>query len=233
MRCAVTALLAACPTFLFAAEIVSTRCEESQVFLDDEHSVSRLGRCGDGENVDLLWHLDRLDQAGGALDGRFLRQTRGAGTVVYVMDTGVLSTHDEFGGGANNTSRVIAGFDVAQSVPMGASICRSNNKALAPCYDDIGELPAASHGTSVASLIAGRNIGVAPEAMIVSVRVMNERGLATTRTYVDGLDAIERHAWSNGAPQFQTAIVNISGWVLDRLSATSSDAPTVPYSVVE
>ena len=232
-RCAVTALLAVCSTSLLAAEIVSTRCEESEVTLDTQHSVARLGRCGESEGVDLLWHLDRLDQVGGSLDGRFLRQNRGAGAVVYVMDTGVFAGHDEFAGGPNNTSRVIAGFDVADSVPLGASICRSSNRAIAPCFDDFGELAAASHGTSVASLVAGKNIGVAPDAMIVSIRVMNERGLATTRTYLDGLDAIVRHAWSNGAPQFQTAIVNISGWVLDRLSATSSDATTIPYSAVE
>ena len=232
-RCAVTAVLAVYATTVLAAEIVSTRCEESEVSLDADHTVARLGRCGEGAGEDLLWHLDRLDQVGGTLDGHFIRQNRGAGVVVYVMDTGVLSSHDEFTGGPNNSSRVIAGFDVAGSVPFGASDCRSANKATAPCFDDWSELAAASHGTSVASLIAGRNVGVAPDAQIVSIRVMNERGLATTRTYLDGLDAIVRHAWSADAPPFQTAIVNISGWVLDRLTATSAEGEAVPYSAVE
>jgi len=118
-------------------------------------------------------------------------------------------------------------------VPYGASTCHSDNRATAPCYSDFNELGAASHGTAVASIAAGKNIGVAPDAFIVSIRVMNERGLATTRTYMDGLDAIIRHAYSANAPQFQTAIVNISGWVLDRLSATSAEAEIVPYTDVE
>lgn len=233
MRCAVTAVLAACSLAVSAAEIMSTRCEESEVALDSEHTVSRLGRCGDGETENLLWYLDRLDQVGAPLDGHFIRQNRGAGSVIYVMDTGVFAGHEEFAGGPKDISRVIAGFDVAGSVPFGASTCHSDNRATAPCYADWNELAAASHGTAVASIAAGKNIGVAPDASIVSIRVMNERGLATTRTYMDGLDAIVHHAWSPNAPQFQTAIVNISGWVLDRLSATSSDATVVPYADVE
>jgi subtilisin family serine protease len=231
-RCAVVAVLLLSATALIAGESISTHCEESELALDSQHIVSRLGRCGDAEPDDLLWHLDRLDQIGGSLDGHFSRRNRGAGSVVYVMDTGVLATHDEFET-TDHGSRVVAGYDVAGSVPMGASTCHSANKAIAPCYEDFSELPAASHGTSVASLVAGRYVGVAPDADIVSIRVMNERGLATTRTYIDGLDAIIRHAYSASAPQFQTAVVNISGWVLDRLNSTSSDGPTVSYSSVE
>lgn len=213
-------------------ETISTRCEESVVTLDAQHTASRLGKCGDGVPNDLLWHLDRIGKIAGDLDGHFTRRNRGSGAVVYVMDTGVMAAHDEFalpGGG----SKVIAGFDVAGSTPFGASICESPNKATAPCYSDWSELPAASHGTSVASLIAGNYVGVAPDAEIVSVRVMNEKGLATTRSYLDGLNAIIEHAWSAGAPPFQTAIVNISGWVLDRLGLQTDASTVVPYSTVE
>ncbi|HEX9985512.1 MAG TPA: S8 family serine peptidase [Thermoanaerobaculia bacterium] len=213
-----------------AAEVVSTRCGETEVPLDAFTSAAKLTGCGDDFPDDLLWHLDRIDQVDAALDGSFDRTNRGAGSVVYVMDTGVLAGHDEFAD--EKGSRVIAGFDEA-SVRIGASRCDSGNKALAPCYDDFGELVAASHGTGVASVVAGRHVGVAPEAFVVSIRVMNERGLATTRTYLDGLDAIVRHAHSAGAPPFRTAVVNISGWVLERLSAQSSDGlPVVPYASV-
>jgi hypothetical protein len=64
---------------------------------------------------------------------------------------------------------------------------------------------------------------------------MNERGLATTRTYLDGLNAIIRHAWSPDAPPFHTAVVNISGWVLERLNGASVAlaGPAVSYATVE
>ncbi|HWW59972.1 MAG TPA: S8 family serine peptidase [Thermoanaerobaculia bacterium] len=210
----------------------STLCRESAVPLDAEHTSARLEGCGEQYPEDLLWHLDRIDQIGGSLDGSFDRRNAGAGSVVYVMDTGVMATHDEFA--SANGSRVTAGFDVSGSVVIGTSNCRSANKALAPCFSDFTELAAASHGTSVASIIAGRNVGVAPEATLISIRVMNERGLATTRTYLDGLDTIISHAWKPATPRFHTAIVNISGWVLERLTSLSSDPlPVVSFNAVE
>jgi subtilisin family serine protease len=213
-------------------QLISTRCREIEVPLDDTHSSARLAGCGDESAPNLLWHLDRIFHSGGQLEGMFERTNRGAGTVVYVMDTGIRADHVEFVD--NGTSRVIAGYDVAESVPIGASNCQSGSKALAPCYSNFNELISSSHGTSVASLIAGRTVGVAPAARIVSIRVMNEHGLATTRTYRDGLDAIIAHAWSPSAPPFHTAIVNISGWVLERvLPAASDPAPAVPFAVIE
>jgi subtilisin family serine protease len=223
-------LLAAQAAAAADSELVSTYCREIEVPLDETHSASKLGACGPDLNIDLLWHLDRIDQLDGTLDGSYHRRRSGNGTVVYVMDTGVMAAHSEFAGAAG--SRVIAGFDVAESVKVGKSQCESANKATEPCYEQLGELPGASHGTSVASLVAGRNIGVAPDASIVSVRVMNEAALATTRTYLAGLNAVIRHAWDPSSPRFQTAVVNISGWVLERL-ANLPDSSPVPFSAVE
>jgi subtilisin family serine protease len=208
----------------------STRCREVEVALDATHSAARLDRCGEAQYPDLLWHLDRIDQLGGDLDGRYTHRHSGAGSVVYVMDTGVLASHDEFASPAG--SRVIAGFDLTESVTVGYSRCRSENKALAPCFSNLTELVGASHGTSVASLVAGNSVGVAPETSIVSVRVMNESALATTRTYLDGLNTIIKHAWNLSTPQFHTAVVNISGWVLERLAGNPDPSP-VPYAAVE
>ena len=199
-----------------AQDIVSTRCREVEVALDSTHTASRLDRCGDPASPDLLWHLDRIDQLDGALDGQYHRRRAGAGTVIYVMDTGVLASHAEFAKGDGST-RVIGGFDVTQSVSVGASRCASANKAMRPCFEDMSELIGAEHGTSVASIAAGSNIGVASAASIVSIRVMNESALATTRTYLEGLNAVIKHAYDPSTPQFQTAVVNISGWVLERL----------------
>lgn len=214
------------------AEVIPTRCIETEIPLDAMHSAARLERCGDDASAPLLWHLDRIDQIGSVLDGRFDRHNSGAGSIIYVMDTGVLASHAEFAD-AHGT-RVVAGFDATSSVEIGRSRCTSDNKATAPCFESYDELPTASHGTAVASVAAGRNVGVAPRATIVSIRVMNERGLATTRTYLEGLDAIIAHAWHPSSPRFTTAIVNISGWVLERLSATSSSSPpAVPYAAVE
>lgn len=209
-------------------EGLSTHCIESEVPIDAMHSVARLERCGDASAEALLWHLDRID---GALDGTVDRGNRGAGSLIYVMDTGIMASHAEFAG-PNGTSRVIAGFDATGSVDVGRSDCTSDDKATAPCYKNVDELAASSHGTGVASIAIGRTVGVAPDASVVSIRVMNERGLATTRTYLEGLEAIIRHAHQPSAPHVRTAIVNISGWVVERLSSQGPFG-AVSYATVE
>jgi subtilisin family serine protease len=214
--------------------MVSTHCSEKEIALDGLYSVSRLERCGAGlgDGDELLWHLDRIDQIGASLDGYVDRGNGGAGSVIYVMDTGIMAAHAEFTSADSNASRVIAGYDATGTVEIGRSRCTSPDKSVAPCYDRLDELAAASHGTSVASIAAGRNVGVAPLALVVSIRVMNERGLATTRTYLEGLDAIIRYAWDPNAPNVRTSVVNISGWVLERLTNTHNSDP-VAYATVE
>jgi subtilisin family serine protease len=240
-RFAVALLIAVCAAQL-RAENISTHCAESEISLDGHYSVAKLERCGAGAGTSgadaLLWHLDRIDQIGSTLDGHVDRGNGGAGSVIYVMDTGVMASHAEFTtrnvppGNGLGASRVIDGYDATGSVEIGRSRCASPDKSVAPCFDRLDELAAASHGTSVASIAAGRYIGVAPLALVVSIRVMNERGLATTRTYLEGLDAIIRHAWEPTSPNVRTGIVNISGWVLERLSNTYNTDP-VAYGAVE
>jgi subtilisin family serine protease len=227
---AVLFALAVYPMAAGAQELASTRCHESEVALDATHNAATLSGCGDPMAANLLWHLDRIDQRAGLLDGQYRRHDLGGGAVVYVMDTGVMAAHTEFA--SPGGSRVVAGFDATHSVAVGASTCASPNKALMPCFSNMNELTGASHGTSVASLVAGQNVGVAPEALIVSVRVMNESALATTHTYLEGLNDIIRHAWDPSTPQFHTAVVNISGWVLEKLNANRDDAP-VTFAAVE
>jgi subtilisin family serine protease len=212
------------------ADVISTHCREKEISIDAHHTVAQLERCGDDSADALLWHLDRIDQIGSTLDGWVDRGNGGAGSVIYVMDTGVLASHSEFA--SSDGTRVIAGYDATGSVTIGRSLCTRGNKATDPCFSHIDELAASSHGTGVASIAAGRNIGVAPAAMVVSIRVMNERGLATTRTYLEGLDAIVRHAGDPRSPNVRTAIVNISGWVLERLNGTTG-ANVVSYEAVE
>lgn len=233
VRFAAIVLFALSSTVLAASpDSVSTRCHERELSLDTAHSVSILGDCGAHDAGDLLWHLDRIDQVESTLDGRFDRGSAGRGSVVYVMDTGIRADHVEFDrGGATN---IIAGVDVTSALSVGTSRCGSADKALAPCFESLDELSSSSHGTAVASIIGGSRVGVAPASSIVSVRMMNERGLTTTAAYMQALEAIIQHAWSPDAPPFGTAVVNISGWVLERLGSTSSgDGVVVRFAAVE
>jgi hypothetical protein len=97
------------------------------------------------------WSLDRLDSRTLVLDGvySFPSWSTGAGVDVYVLDTGVRTTHVDF---------------AATSVVQGPSFVASDT--LPSTYDCHG------HGTHVASMVAGALYGSAKGARVISVRVL-------------------------------------------------------------
>eukprot|EP00741_Cyanophora_paradoxa_P024570 tig00000269_g23723.t1 len=126
------------------------------------------------------WHLDRLDQASGPLDGRFDRGTvDGTGVDIYVVDTGVLETHSELAG------RVIRFYDVD------SALYNSTNEHWA------SDCSSESHGTAVAAAAAGLTFGAAPGATVLSGKVYRRSGSAaadcpSTTTDSDVLAGLEQ-----------------------------------------
>ena len=114
-----------------------------------------------------LWGLDRIDQRALPLNGTVSRATTGSGVTAYVIDTGVLSTHTEFGG------RVVGGYS-SVSDGNGTEDCNG-------------------HGTHVAGTIGGSNYGVAPSVAIVPVRVLDCNGSGSTSAVIAGIDWVVAH----------------------------------------
>jgi hypothetical protein len=179
---------------LSAADSVVTLCDTTSLDFTPTWRVRKLGACADGK-PNALWHLDRLDSNDGRLDGRYASARVNA--LVFVIDTGVESDHEEFADG-----NVIAGIDVS---PASGKGCPPANEALHPCPGN--PYGVQSHGTGVASMIGGRHVGVAPGVSIVAVRPGYG---AEPATMLASLNAIIEYSWNPTSPQVKTAVVNIS-----------------------
>ena len=108
------------------------------------------------------WGLDRSDQRNLPLNSTYNVDGNAQGVPVYVVDTGVLASHQDFAG------RVKAGY-TAVSDGNGTTDCNG-------------------HGTHVAGTIAGTKYGIAKSASIIPVRVLDCNGSGTTSTVIAGLD---------------------------------------------
>ncbi|MCM8570437.1 S8 family serine peptidase [Gramella jeungdoensis] len=101
-----------------------------------------------------VWGLDRIDQRDNLLNQVYSYNSTGKGVTVYIMDTGINFSHEEFEG------RASLGYDFVQN---DAWFEKDPNQA--PGEDCHG------HGTHVAATVGGKNYGVAKDVNLVSVRV--------------------------------------------------------------
>lgn len=109
------------------------------------------------------WGLDRIDQAKTRLDSKYdYASAAGNGVNVYIIDTGIRTTHRDFGG------RAVEAFTTVD--------------------DSLGATDCLGHGTHVAGTAGGTAYGVAKRVRLYSVRVIPCSGSAPMSDLIAALD---------------------------------------------
>ncbi|MCF4430004.1 S8 family peptidase [Acinetobacter baumannii] len=110
------------------------------------------------------WGLDRIDQKALPLNSAYSYLQTGSGTTAYIVDTGILSSHQEFSG------RVLSGYTAIS--------------------DGIGTTDCNGHGTHVAGTVGGTTYGVAKNVNLVPIRILGCDGSGASSNVIAGLDWI-------------------------------------------
>ncbi|WBB94946.1 S8 family peptidase [Solwaraspora sp. WMMA2080] len=181
----------------------------SVAYVEQNHTVSLAAT----QNNPPSWGLDRIDQRNRPLNNAYTYPTTASNVTAYIIDTGIRTTHNDFGG------RARAGYDA-----FGGTSADCNG-----------------HGTHVAGTVGGSAYGVAKGVRLVAVRVLNCSGGGTIAGVVAGVNwvtanavkpAVANMSLGGGASStLDSAVANsISSGVSYAVAAGNSNANACNYS---
>jgi subtilisin family serine protease len=135
--------------------------DPSVAYVEQNHTVSLTAT-----QTGATWGIDRIDQKARPLSTTYTYSTTASNVTAYVIDTGILYTHQQFGG------RATAGYD---AVGTGGVDCNG-------------------HGTHVAGTVGGSTYGVAKQVKLVGVRVLGCTGSGTNAGVIAGVNWVTQNA---------------------------------------
>ncbi|MFI1400665.1 S8 family serine peptidase [Streptomyces sp. NPDC020681] len=114
------------------------------------------------------WGIDRVDQRNLPLSKTYTYNTSASNVNAYIIDTGIRTSHSEFGGRASVGTDTVGGGQNGQD-------CQG-------------------HGTHVAGTVGGKTYGVAKSVKLIAVRVLDCNGSGTTAGVIAGVDWVTANA---------------------------------------
>ena len=162
------------------------------------------------------WNLDRVDQRALPLNTTFEYTQTGSGAHVYVIDSGIRATHQDFGG------RASVALDLVGDGQNG--------------NDCLG------HGTHVAGTAVGATYGVAKNAFVHALRVLNCTGQGQISNIAAAIDWVAENrinpavanisiTAAGSSPTMETAVTNaVASGVVFTVSAGNSAWNACDYS---
>ncbi|ETS81797.1 hypothetical protein PFICI_06799 [Pestalotiopsis fici W106-1] len=118
-----------------------------------------------------LVRLSHATASGNATSqGYVFDDTAGSGITAYIVDTGILTTHDEYQGRATLEFNAVNNVDTDEN----------------------------GHGSHVAGTIGGATFGVAKNVSLIGVKVLDADGSGTNSGVIDGLNFVASDAQAKG-----------------------------------
>ncbi len=152
----------------FAAEMP----EQAAIHIANDPRVSYVEEDGtmsiDTTQSSATWGIDRIDQRNLPLSGTYTYNVNGAGVHAYIIDTGILTSHTDFGG------RASVGYDAIG--------------------DGRNGIDCNGHGTHVSGTVGGNTYGVAKGVSLVAVRVLDCTGSGSTSGVIAGVNWVQSNA---------------------------------------
>ncbi|KAI2630184.1 alkaline proteinase [Hypomontagnella submonticulosa] len=128
------------------------------------------------------WGLGTVSHRNSGTTSYIYDSSAGAGTFAYIVDTGILATHQQFGGRASLGYNAVGG----------------------------SEADAVGHGTHVAGTIGGSTYGVAKQATIVAVKVFQGTS-SSTSIILDGYAWAVNDITSKGRQSVSAISMSLGG----------------------
>jgi subtilisin family serine protease len=173
--------------------VEALRRNPNVAYVEPDQTVELFG--GGTEPAPPSWGLDRVDQRALPLSASYTWSTSGAGVSVYIIDTGIRTTHQDFGG------RAVWDFNAV----------KGNNNPNTDCM---------GHGTHVAGTVGGTTYGVAKGVSLHAVKVLDCTGSGRWSWVIAGIDWVTAHAakpavanMSLGGDYYQAANDAVAGSV--------------------